>query len=131
MALLAVLVGLLSAAVAYGVVTLLVGSGGRTASAASRARPWLGVDLESIPANSGLMIALVVPGSPAATAGLTPGDMITAINGQPVNTTGEVETAIEHLHVGSQVQVRYTLGLFIPGSYSAQLTVAAEPPGYP
>jgi membrane-associated protease RseP (regulator of RpoE activity) len=131
MALLAVLVGLLSAAVAYGVVTLLVGSGGHTASAASRARPWLGVDLESIPANNGLMIALVVPGSPAATAGLTPGDMITAINGQPVNTTGEVKAAIDRLHVGSQADIQYNLGLAIPGSYTAQLTVAAEPPGYP
>jgi S1-C subfamily serine protease len=131
MALLAVLVGLLSAAVAYGVVTLLVGSGGRTASAASRARPWLGVQLESIPSNSGLMIALVVPGSPAASAGLAPGDMITAIGGQPVNTTGDVKAAVGHLHVGSQVQIQYTLGLAIPGSYTTQLTVAAEPPGYP
>jgi S1-C subfamily serine protease len=124
-------VGLISAALAYGVTELLVGSGGRTASAASRGRPWLGVDLETLSYGTGSMIADVLPGSPAATAGLETGDMITAINGTPVNSAGAVQTAIRRLHVGSQVQVEYTLGLAMPGSYTAQVTLAAEPPGYP
>jgi hypothetical protein len=131
MALLAALVGLLSAAIAYGVTTLLVGSGGRTASAASRARPWLGIDLDNVPFSNGLMIAVVEPGSPAATAGLHPGEIISAIDGKPVTNAGDVSAAIKHLHVGSQVQIQYSLGLAIPGSYTTQVTVAARPPGYP
>jgi S1-C subfamily serine protease len=126
-----VLVGLLSGAAAYGVVTVLVGSGGGTAAAASSARPWLGLDLESIPFGSGVIIADVIPGSPAEAAGLVPGDMITAIDGKPVSTADDVRTALSGLHVGNQVSIQYTVGPASPGTLTTQVTLAAEPAGYP
>ena len=49
-------------------------------------RGWLGIEIGSVSSGSGalgLAIADVVPGSPAANAGVMRGDMITAINDQP------------------------------------------------
>jgi S1-C subfamily serine protease len=129
--LLAVLVGLLSAGIAYGVTTLLVGSSSPKVHSASTPRPWLGVDLVSIPLGSGVLIADVVPGGPAESAGLQPGNMITAIDGKPVSTVDDVTAALDGLHVGNQVEIQYTLGLAVPGSYTTHATLAAEPPGYP
>lgn len=131
-ALVAGLIGLLSAAIAFGVVLLLVSSDGRPASSSARSsRPWLGVDLESTPLGSGVLVADVLPGSPAQAAGLQPGDMITAIDGNPVSSVSGVSAALSGLHVGSQVEVQYALGLAIAGTYTVRVTLAAEPPGYP
>lgn len=129
--LLAGLVGLLSAAIAYGVVTLLAGSGGPTVTSAGTAQAWLGVDLTRDPFGNGVIIADVAPGGPAQTAGLAPGDLITAIDGKPASTLGAVSSALHGLHAGSQVEIQYTLGLAIPGSFTTHATLAAEPPGYP
>jgi len=131
-ALVAALVGLLSAAIAFGVVLLLVNSDNKTtASTIASSHPWLGVDLESIPLGSGVLIADVIPGSPAQAAGLEPGDMITALNGKPVSSVSDVSDTVNGLHVGSQLEIQYTLGLASPGSYTTRITLASRPSGYP
>jgi serine protease Do len=50
-------------------------------------RGWFGVDVKPIPDPSqrGALVAHVAPGSPAASAGIVPGDRIVAINGAAVN----------------------------------------------
>jgi Do/DeqQ family serine protease len=58
-------------------------------------RPWLGAKLQSVTPDiadslglktpSGALVANVVPGSPAARAGLKASDLITAIDGQPID----------------------------------------------
>ncbi len=46
----------------------------------------------------------VSPNSPAATAGLQPGDVFVSINGQPVQSTGELVTAVE-ANAGREIEL--------------------------
>ncbi|MBV8887403.1 MAG: trypsin-like peptidase domain-containing protein [Chroococcidiopsidaceae cyanobacterium CP_BM_RX_35] len=56
-------------------------------------------------ADQGVVIVRVVTDSPAAQAGLQPGDVIQKINNQPVTKTVEVQRLVENTQVGSQLQV--------------------------
>ncbi|MGA9867373.1 MAG: trypsin-like peptidase domain-containing protein [Acetobacteraceae bacterium] len=63
-------------------------------------RGWLGVSVQTIPravgTHPGVAIAGVEQGSPAARAGLRTGDIVTAVNGEAVNTSlGLVRTIAE------------------------------------
>ncbi|MGH8233868.1 MAG: Do family serine endopeptidase [Rhodanobacteraceae bacterium] len=46
-----------------------------------------------IKATRGALITDVMPGSPAATAGLKPGDLVTSVNGKPVNDAQDLRNA--------------------------------------
>jgi S1-C subfamily serine protease len=59
-----------------------------------------------VQADRGILIARVVPGSPADTAGLRPGDVIQQINNQPVTTAGAVQQLIEKSGVGANMQMQ-------------------------
>ena len=50
----------------------------------------------------------ITPGSPAATAGLHPGDTITAINGTPIATTDQFIGAVDNLRPGQTVTMSIT-----------------------
>ena len=65
--------------------------------------PYLGVYLEQ--ANGGARIAKVTSGSPAATAGLSVGQVITAINGHSVSGPDGVIAAVSALKPGDQITV--------------------------
>jgi S1-C subfamily serine protease len=149
-AVVAVLVGLLSAAAAFAAVTVVTGGSG--SARAGQARAWLGVETVKLPSASsslgsgggglsplsggggfgfpsgGAVISSVTPGSPAATAGLQPGEVITQIGGRRVGTPQELSTAIAAMHVGQRVAIQFYEG---PLAYSAQLTLAARPKQYP
>jgi S1-C subfamily serine protease len=58
------------------------------------------------PAGAG--IASVVAGGPAATAGLTPGEIITAINGTPVRSASELVAALANLNPETKATVTVT-----------------------
>jgi S1-C subfamily serine protease len=66
------------------------------------ARPFLGVGIE--PNESGAQITEVMPDSPAATAGLQIGDIITALDGKDV-TAETLADAIQSHAVGDNVQL--------------------------
>lgn len=75
------------------VVALLAGLslGGLPLAKAQEGRPFLGISFENT--ENGALIAEIVAGSPAEAAGLQPGDLITAINGEALSlerTLGEV-----------------------------------------
>ena len=53
----------------------------------------------------GVLIVQVAPNSPAARAGLRPGDIITQINGNEIQTADSVQDAVEATNLGKSLQV--------------------------
>jgi len=73
-------------------------------------RPWLGVKIELPESrnarkvlNSGVRVRLVAPGSPAARAGLAPGDVIVQAGSRTLHNPFDWEAALLDLRVGDQV----------------------------
>jgi len=60
-----------------------------------------------VTAGQGAFITTVLPGSAAGGAGLTQGDVITEIDGQPVTNAGDVGTAIRSHRPGDKVSVTF------------------------
>jgi putative serine protease PepD len=71
------------------------------------AHPFLGVSLAET-GTGGALIGSVEAGSPAAQAGLRPGDLITAIDGQPISSADDVVAVVQGDHVGQAVTVTYS-----------------------
>lgn len=123
---------LLTAAVAYAVVSALRTSDthpstpSRSSSVVRSGPAWLGADTTDFPLASGAMVVNVTPSSPADMAGLEPGDVITAINNQPVQSASDLGSALAGLHAGQRVAVTYQQG---PSSYTTEVTLQAHPPG--
>jgi S1-C subfamily serine protease len=59
----------------------------------------------SVDEDQGVLIAKVMPNSPAAKAGLRAGDVIHKINSQPVKNAEDVQKSVEAARVGSNLQV--------------------------
>ncbi len=57
---------------------------------------------------SGALVAGTVSGSPAAQAGLVQGDVITALNGQTINSPDDLTNGLEPDHPGDSVQLQWT-----------------------
>ncbi len=83
---------------------------------------FLGVGVNDAPGGAGAVVKQVIPSGPAAGAGLTPGDVITSINGQPVNSATALTAILDQHHPGDNV----TVGL---QNRSANVTLADGPPG--
>ena len=76
-------------------------------------RPWVGVDVATVPSDSFVSVASVrrvAPGSPAARAGLTEGDVILDIGGQPVRGALDWEIGLLDAGVGAQIAVSAARG---------------------
>jgi S1-C subfamily serine protease len=59
------------------------------------------------PVNSGTLVIGTICNSPAAAAGMTGGDVITAVNGQAVSTPNQLHTAIAKYHPGDTVSMTW------------------------
>lgn len=73
-------------------------------------RAWTGVDVEAVAADDwgrslGVQVSSVVPGSPAAEAGLSPGDRLIQANGRPLGTPLDFEAVLLDLQAGDPVDV--------------------------
>ncbi|HET6868218.1 MAG TPA: PDZ domain-containing protein [Solirubrobacteraceae bacterium] len=124
LALLATFVLLLGATAAYAVIS---DSGTTNKSpqtvAASGGQPWLGLQL----ANAGVRGALVTSvahGSPAAAAGIRPGDLITQLDTEPIVAPAVFVSAISGLQPGDKVDIELQRGA---SHYSTQVVLASHP----
>ena len=77
-------------------------------------RGWLGVSVADVPAEQarsgprGVLVAGVEPNSPAAKAGLRQGDVVTAINGERVETSRALVRSVAAVPPGQTVRVTVT-----------------------
>ncbi|MCG6919617.1 MAG: Do family serine endopeptidase [Acidobacteria bacterium] len=100
-------------------------------------RGWLGVQIQDVDEDlaktlkmkeaHGAIVSDVTAGSPADEAGLKPGDVVVALDGQPMEDGSDLsrhvaskgpdaKVALEILHDGSRKTVRATLGTFPDGT---------------
>ena len=80
------------------------GSIGVSFNAEQSANP---VVLKQLGAEHGIIVEAVEPGSPASRAGLKGGDVITAVNGNPVKTGDDLVNAVTSAPLGSKVEISY------------------------
>lgn len=66
---------------------------------------FLGIGVNDAGGGAGAIIRQVIPTGPAAGAGLNPGDVINAINGQPVNSATALTNILDQHHPGDHVTV--------------------------
>jgi S1-C subfamily serine protease len=69
---------------------------------------FLGIGLSAETPGTGVPVASVFPGTPAALAGLAAGDLITGVNGQAVTTADGLTAAVQSHRVGDQVTIDWT-----------------------
>ena len=67
-------------------------------------RPVLGFELDPRP-RAGARIRRVFAGSPAAAAGLAPGDVVRGVNGQVVRNIRDVQAILMRLEAGDEVRI--------------------------
>lgn len=91
---------------------------------------FLGVEVQSPfaygPGAAGALIAGVVPGGPADSAGLVPGDLITAVGGKPIATPSSLTGVVTSSKPGTTVRVTYTDQT--GGSHTVPVTLGSGPP---
>ncbi len=78
-------------------------------------RSWIGVQVQNLtpelarsyglPSTSGALVADVVPGSPAAKAGVQAGDVLTRFDGKPVDSSSALPVLVSLTESGSEVKV--------------------------
>lgn len=74
-------------------------------------RPWIGAVVEPAGKQApGALVLSVVPGSPAANAGIYSGDFITHVNGIPIRTGQQLIDVFQKLNIGNIVQVKVWRG---------------------
>ncbi|MBI3462571.1 MAG: PDZ domain-containing protein [Planctomycetes bacterium] len=85
----------------------------------------LGVVVLATP-GPGVLIADVIPGSPAADSGLQPGDYLLAVDGKSISTPGQLRELIQAQQPGAVVKV----GFWRRGTTTErEITLAARSPG--
>jgi serine protease Do len=98
-------------------------------------RPWLGIGAVTVDqtvamfynlaADKGVLVTNVVEGSPASQAGLSVGDVITAIDGKEIDNLAEFIQTLNSHQIGQTVTITYFRG---NTQSTAQATLAESPP---
>ncbi len=63
-----------------------------------------------IPEVNGVLVVRVLPNSPAATAGIRRGDVITQVDGQAITSAEQLQNLVEDTRVGQVLQVKVQRG---------------------
>jgi S1-C subfamily serine protease len=105
-----------------------IASGKSSATVHIGATAFMGVQLGNSPsfAGRGATIVGLVPGGPAAAAGIVPGDVITAVAGRAVSGPSDIEPIILAHKPGDKVAITYTDAS--GQSQTASITLATGPP---
>jgi len=102
----------------------LIVSGKSSATVHIGATAFLGVEIDT---SSGYgQIAAVVPDGPADSAGLEPGDVITAVGGRAVSSTTDVAGLLFSKHPGDRITVTYGDGYGM--TQTTTVTLGSGPP---
>jgi serine protease Do len=99
-------------------------------------RPYLGIFMQDVNEDiqktlgnkapeKGALVSQVEPGKPAEKAGLKPGDVITSVDGQPVDGSKSVQRSV----LGKQIGQKIDLGIWRDGKTMKLSATAAELPG--
>ena len=83
------------------------GGGGGSSQACSTSNADLTVPSAIAPVSSGTLIVGTICGSPAASAGLTGGSVITAVNGQAVGSPDDLAGPLSRFHPGDTISVTW------------------------
>ena len=75
---------------------------------------------------AGALLAGVIPGGPASSAGLVPGDVITAINGRTISSPTVISSIVLQLKPGAKVTITYSDQT--GASNSVSVTLGSGPP---
>lgn len=78
------------------------------------------------PVSSGALVTQVVPGTPAAQAGLVAGDVITSFGGQAISSVSGLRSAIDADHPGQSTTIGWVTSSDTKGS--ATVTLISGPP---
>jgi S1-C subfamily serine protease len=123
-ALLATFLILLAATAAYAVISDSSSSTNRPpAVAGSGGEAWLGVELANAPVR-GALVSSVAPGSPAAAAGIRPGDLITQLDTEPIVAPAVFVSALSGLQPGDRVDIQVQRGF---SQFTAHVELASRP----
>jgi S1-C subfamily serine protease len=91
--------------------------------AASPGPAWLGVKFASVGIR-GALVSSVVPGSPAAAAGIKPGDVITQLDTQPIAAPAVFVSALAGLAPGDRVDIQLQRGA---SQYTVHVALVSRP----
>jgi serine protease Do len=84
---------------------------------------WLGVELANAPVR-GALVSSVIPRSPAAAAGIRPGDLITQLDTEPIVAPAVFVSALSGLQPGDRVDIQVQRGF---SQYTAHVKLASHP----
>ena len=122
-ALLATFLILLGATAAYAVISDSSSSTKPPVVAGNGGEAWLGVELANAPVR-GALVSSVVPGSPAAAAGIRPGDLITQLDTEPIVAPAVFVSALSGLQPGDRVDIQVQRG---SSQFTAHVKLASRP----
>jgi S1-C subfamily serine protease len=83
-------------------------SGNGSSSITIGARAFLGIGLDPQSSADGAQVAEVYDGTPAASAGLVAGDVITAVDGTTITSGDDLSSTLAAHHPGDTVQITWT-----------------------
>jgi len=110
---------------AMAVVRQIEAGGGGSANIHIGPGPLLGVEVDS-QSRDGALVAGVTTGGPAAAAGITAGDRITALAGRPVGSAADLRTILRQYTPGQRITVRWVTSA--GAARSATVALASGPP---